>query len=73
MTYVDLIGYAASLFVLLSFVMKRMTVLRLVNIVGCSFFILYGFLLPEISLPIVITNIAIVCVNVLYLARAGRK
>lgn len=70
MNYVEIIGYIASAFVLLSFVMKEMTKLRYVNIVGCSFFITYGILL--LSWPIIITNVAIVCVNVFYLAKAHR-
>lgn len=68
-TYTEYVGYAASLFVLLSFVMKKMVTLRFVNIVGCSFFILYGFMLPGISWPIVVTNIAIVLVNSYYLIK----
>lgn len=66
----DIIGYLASAFVLVSFLMKEITTLRYVNIVGCSFFILYGSLI--FSAPIVITNVAIVCVNVFYLAKARR-
>jgi len=65
----EYVGYAASVFVLLSFVMKKMLTLRLVNIVGCSFFIAYGLMLPGISWPIVITNVAIVLVNTFYLIK----
>jgi hypothetical protein len=67
MDYVEIVGYLASAFVLLSFVMKEMTKLRIVNIIGCSFFIIYGALIP--SWPIIITNVAIVCVNVFYLSK----
>ncbi len=67
MNYIEIIGYLASAFVLLSFVMKEMTKLRIVNIVGCSFFIAYGILIP--SWPIIITNVAIVCVNAFYLIK----
>ncbi len=68
MNYIEIIGYLASAFVLLSFVMKEMTKLRIVNIVGCSFFIAYGILIP--SWPIIITNVAIVCVNAFYLIKS---
>ncbi|MDG1330843.1 MAG: YgjV family protein [Crocinitomicaceae bacterium] len=71
MDYIELIGYVASAFVLLSFVMKEMTKLRIVNIVGCAFFITYGILLA--SWPIIITNTAIVCVNVFYLLRTKKE
>lgn len=59
-------GYLASLFVLLSFLMKNIVTLRYVNTIGCLFFVAYGILLAT-SWPIIITNAAIVCVNVYYL------
>lgn len=59
------IGYLASLFVLLSFLMRNITTLRYVNSVGCLFFVAYGILLD--SWPVIITNVAIVCVNFYYL------
>ena len=71
MNYIEIIGYLASAFVLLSFVMKEMTKLRILNSIGCGFFIAYGVLL--FSWPIIITNAAIVCVNVFYLLKTARK
>jgi len=59
------IGYLASLFVLLSFLMKNIITLRYVNSVGCLFFVIYGILID--SWPIIITNAAIVSVNIYYL------
>jgi hypothetical protein len=61
------IGYMASFVVLLSFLMKDMTKLRVVNIAGCSLFIAYGISLPSVSIPIILTNAAIVVVNIYYL------
>ena len=69
-TAVEFIGYTASFFVLLSFLMKKMTYLRMVNLVGCGFFIWYGILLN--SWPIIITNGAIVLVNIYYLLKTKR-
>ncbi len=68
MNYIEIVGYVASAFVLLSFVMKEMTKLRIVNIAGCGFFIAYGIMIP--SWPVIITNAAIVCLNVFYLIKA---
>ena len=65
--YTEYVGYAASLFVLLSFLMKKMLQLRIVNIIGCGFFIWYGIML--MSWPIIITNAAIVTVNVYYISK----
>lgn len=69
---IEYVGYAASFFVLLSFVMKDMKTLRLINIVGCSFFIAYGFMIPGVSWPIVVTNVAIVIVNLYYLLKVSK-
>lgn len=64
-SYIEWVGYAASLFVLLSFLMRNIVTLRYVNSVGCLFFVAYGILLD--SWPVIITNVAIVCVNAYYL------
>ena len=72
MNYVEYTGYAASAFVLLSFLMRKMATLRVINTIGCAFFVVYGFLLPGISWPIVITNTAIITVNAYYLTK-GKK
>ena len=70
-TATEYIGYFASFMVLLSFMMKRINVLRLVNISGCILFIIYGFLMPtlRIGLPIIIANMAILIVNGYYLLK----
>lgn len=68
----EIIGYLASLGVLLSFLMKRIKTLRIVNTVACSIFIVYGLLL-EYSIPIIITNGAIVIINVYFLAKESKK
>jgi hypothetical protein len=67
----EYVGYLASLLVLISFLMKNMTYLRLVNTLGCLVFIAYGALLP--SIPIIITNAAIVLINSYYLLQRQPK
>ncbi|PCE64426.1 uroporphyrinogen decarboxylase [Sediminicola luteus] len=64
-TLTEWVGYAASLGVLLSFLMKDIKKLRMVNSVGCALFVAYGFML-DISWPVVITNLAILGVNGYY-------
>jgi uncharacterized protein with PQ loop repeat len=70
-TGTEYIGYLASLMVLLSFTMKNVKKLRLVNMTGCILFIIYGFLMPtlRIGLPIIIANAAIFVVNTYYLTK----
>ena len=62
---VEVVGYLASLFVLLSFFRKDIRQLRIVNSIGCALFVIYGGLL--MSIPIIITNVAILLVNGYYL------
>jgi len=61
------VGYAASLVLIISFMMKNLTTLRLINSVGAILFIVYGVML-SISWPIVITNVFILMANIYYIA-----
>lgn len=60
------IGYIAMATLLVSFMMKDVTKLRIINSIGCAFFVAYGLLLAT-SWPIVITNTAIISINFYYL------
>lgn len=64
-SFVSIIGYIASFLVLVSFLLKDMKKLRIVNTIGCLVFILYGVYLH--SLPVIITNSSIVCINLYFL------
>ncbi|MFD1063339.1 uroporphyrinogen decarboxylase [Winogradskyella litorisediminis] len=74
-TGTEYIGYLASLMVLLSFTMKDVKKLRLVNMSGCVLFIIYGFLMPtlRIGLPIIIANAAILAVNIYYIIKPPKE
>lgn len=61
----ELIGYLASAMVLLAFLMKDIRKLRIINSIGCILFVIYGVMLD--SIPIIITNAAILMVNFYYL------
>ncbi len=63
---VDWVGYLAMATLLVSFMMKNVTKLRIINSFGCAFFVIYGILLAT-SWPIIITNSAIICINLYYL------
>jgi uncharacterized protein with PQ loop repeat len=69
--YTEYIGYFASGIVLLSFLMGNIFVLRIINTIGCGFFIFYGVLLG--SMPIILTNTAIVLINAYYLFLKNNK
>lgn len=61
------IGYLAMTTVLISFLMKSIIKLRIVNSIGCLLFVFYGILLNPISIPIILTNVIIFCINLFYL------
>ncbi|AXG72351.1 hypothetical protein KORDIASMS9_04622 [Kordia sp. SMS9] len=70
-TGTEIIGYLASLAVLVSFTMKDLKNLRKINGIGCLLFVLYGYLMPtlRVGLPIIITNLAIFGINIYHLTR----
>ncbi|MFL1011263.1 uroporphyrinogen decarboxylase [Flavisericum labens] len=65
--WVEWVGYTAMATVLVSFLMKSVNKLRIVNAFGCLLFVFYGFVLTPISKPIIITNVAILGINLYYL------
>ena len=65
-SFTDIVGYIAMALLLISFLMKDVKKLRIVNSIGCAFFVAYGFLLVT-SWPIIITNSAIISINLYYL------
>ena len=65
-TMTEWVGYAAMAALLISFMMKDVNRLRVINSIGCALFVVYGILL-DIAWPIVITNSAIICINLYYL------
>ena len=68
----DLVGYFASAIVLISFIVKDVRKIRIVNSFGCALFVVYGILLGW-NWPIIITNVAIMLVNAYYLFIAKTK
>lgn len=67
-TVIEVVGYLASLCVLISFTMKDVKKLRMINIVGCLLFVIYGFMMDSlrVGLPIIFTNAAIMMINGYY-------
>jgi len=61
------VGYLASIILIVSFMMKDVSTLRIINSAGAILFILYGYML-QISWPIIITNIFILATNIYYLS-----
>jgi len=66
----ELAGYIASVLVAVSLVMASFLLLRILNLLGAIFFVIYGLLLG--SIPIILTNAFIVAINIYYLLRMLR-
>jgi len=63
---VEIIGYLASAFLVMSFAFNKNVVkLRIISAIGCALFVVYGFLLH--AYPMVIANVIIVGINMYYL------
>ena len=71
-SFTEIIGYLASVTVLISFLMRDIRKLRMVNCLGCALFVFYGVLLNS-SIPIIFTNTVIFMVNIYYLLKPIRK
>ncbi|MDL1913866.1 MAG: uroporphyrinogen decarboxylase [Bergeyella sp.] len=57
-------GYAASVFIILSFLVRDVNKIRVINLIGCVFFVLYGVFNGYLW-PVIIPN-AILCFVQLY-------
>ncbi|MBP8903471.1 MAG: YgjV family protein [Paludibacteraceae bacterium] len=62
----QIIGYIAMTLLVISFIPKKMKVVRVINLIACMFFLVYGILLGW-AWPIIISNIAVCCVQVYHL------
>ena len=61
------LGLVASTFVLISFLMTNQIKIRIINMVGCVAFVIYGFLLPTYSTAFM--NGAVFIVHVVFLTK----
>lgn len=60
----NFIGYGASIFVSLSFILKDVKKIRIINLIGCILFVLYG-VFNNFLWPVIIPN-GIVCFIQIY-------
>lgn len=73
MNMIELLGYVAMVLVALSFLMKDIIKLRLINAIGCACFVVYALLLPTPAYPVAGLNILVVCVNIYYILKAKKS
>ncbi len=64
---IDLIGYIATAFILISFCVKDMVSLRIINSVGSVLWIWYGISIK--SNPTIFVNLAVLVIHLVWLMR----
>lgn len=69
-TVFELVGYAASLLVAISLMMRSVVRLRVINLLGSLVFSIYGLLIG--SYPVAAMNAFIVAINIYYLTQIYR-
>lgn len=70
-TWLELLGYGASLLVAVSLMMKSIVRLRVINLLGALVFVLYGLLIR--AYPVALMNALIVGIDLYYLYQAWRQ
>lgn len=65
------IGYAASIFIVLSFVVNNLKSVRIINMIGCLCFVVYGTYFE--FWPVVIPNIILVFIQLYFLFFKDKK
>lgn len=63
----EIIGLIASIFVLISFIPKNVKLIRIINIVGCIIWIVYGLITGALSVWIM--NLLVMFVHTIHLIR----
>ena len=69
--WVEMIGYIGVAFLILAFLCKNMTLLRILDIIGCAFSLTYGFLTK--TYPTATLNIVLLVINFLMLLNRDIK
>jgi|BioPla2DNA2_1021312.scaffolds.fasta_scaffold00101_24 hypothetical protein len=71
MNLVDYLGYFASIMIAISFLMKSINKLRLVNIIGFTCFVIYSVIIR--AWPVALINFFSICINGFYLSQGENK
>ena len=67
---IEILGYIASLFTISSFLMKDVFKLRILNLIACIIFIIYGSLI--LSIPVILVNALVALVNIFYILKLNK-
>lgn len=64
---IETLGYLASLLAVISFLMKDVIKLRIINLTACILFIIYGLLI--FSIPVVIVNAVVAVIQIIFISK----
>lgn len=64
---IEIIGTIASIIILISFISNKIYKIRIINIIGCTVFIIYGILIKSFS--VLLLNSALMLIHVYYLIK----
>lgn len=64
----EYVGYAASIFVVASFLMKDLKKVRVVNLIGCICFVIYGYY-NGMLWPIIIPNAILAFIQIYHILK----
>lgn len=67
----EIIGLTATMFVLLSFLMREVRMIRIINIIGAGCFVMYGILINSLSTWIM--NGILIIIHMIYLFKNTKK
>ena len=67
----EIIGHIATVFVVVSLLMSNLVLLRIFNLTGSVWFVVYGIMLQ--SYPVIISNSLILIINIIKLYSENRK
>lgn len=64
-SWIEYVGYAASILIGISMFMKNIVKLRFINLIGCILFTIYGFMIR--AYPVAIVNLIIAFTNIYFI------
>ena len=71
MNIVEIVGYIAMTFLVFSFIPKQIVRIRVINLIGCLFFVAYGIMLQ--AWPVAISNGFVAIIQVYHLINLKKE
>ena len=68
---IEIIGILASIIVLISFSMKNIKAIRLINILGATLFVIYGIMINSVATWFL--NGALIIIHFIYLIKSKKE